>query len=60
MRRHAKHCWGNLIVNDAQARKDDLDIDIIRRNVKAGKIMKDGTITVSFERKVKGKQMYST
>ena len=60
MRKHARCCWGEVILWEAdEARANNTDIDNIRASVAAAKKMKDGSITASFERTGKGKQTFS-
>jgi hypothetical protein len=55
MRKHVKACWGE----DALAAADDAkDANEARTKIVSG-ILRNGTITASFERKGKGKMTYS-
>jgi hypothetical protein len=55
LKRHAIVCWGSTIVNDALEAK--VNIESARQTL--GSMMKDGSITASFQRKGKGKVSYS-
>jgi len=54
MRKHVKACWGE----DALAAADAKDVNEACTKIVGG-ILRNGTITVSFERKGKGKMTYS-
>lgn len=56
MRKHAKNCWGEVIVDQADEAKN---IDSIRAGLATAKKLTDGSITASFERKGKGKVTFS-
>ena len=55
MRKHVKACWGE----DALAAADDAKDANEARTKIVGGILRNGTITASFERKGKGKMTYS-
>ncbi|KAG0703263.1 hypothetical protein DFH29DRAFT_803739 [Suillus ampliporus] len=55
MRKHVKSCWGEEILSVADDTKDAKEV----RTKIVGSILKNGTITASFERKGKGKLTYS-
>jgi hypothetical protein len=55
MRKHVKSCWGDGVMSAAD---DAKDANEVRTKIVAG-ILRDGSITTSFERKGKGKVMYS-
>ncbi|KAG0699301.1 hypothetical protein DFH29DRAFT_809220 [Suillus ampliporus] len=55
MRKHVKLCWGNVVL---QAADDAKDASEVRTKIIPG-ILRDGSITASFERKGKGKVTYS-
>jgi hypothetical protein len=55
MRKHVKSCWGEDTLNAADDAKDANEV----RTKIVGGILKNGSITTSFERKGKGKVTYS-
>ncbi|KAG0692591.1 hypothetical protein DFH29DRAFT_817383 [Suillus ampliporus] len=55
MRKHVKSCWGNVVL---QAADDAKDASEVRTKIVLG-ILRNGSITASFERKGKGKVTYS-
>jgi hypothetical protein len=55
MRKHVKSCWGESMMSAADDAKDAGEV---RTKIVAG-ILRDGSITTSFERKGKGKVTYS-
>ena len=59
MHKHAKNCWGEENVSKALETKGELSIDDIRKSLAQAKLH-DGSITTSFERKGKGRVMFST
>ncbi|EIM91972.1 uncharacterized protein STEHIDRAFT_47451, partial [Stereum hirsutum FP-91666 SS1] len=55
LRKHAKKCWGDEIINTADQAKDASEV----RNKIMGGFLRDGSITTAFERKGKGEVLYS-
>jgi len=56
LRKHARLCWGDEILGSADACGD---LESARQGLDHAKMLKDGSITAAFERKGKGKVMYS-
>ena len=56
LRRHAKVCWGDEVVERAS---EAGDIKSARRALDGAKLRRDGSITAVFERNGKGKLTYS-
>ncbi|KAG2756744.1 hypothetical protein P692DRAFT_20714955, partial [Suillus brevipes Sb2] len=55
MRKHVKSCWGDDVLQAADQAKDAQEV----RTKIVGGILRNGSITASFERKGKGKVTYS-
>jgi hypothetical protein len=55
LRKHVRSCWGEDILKAADEVKD---VDEVRKNI-VGSVLRNGSITASFERKGKGKITYS-
>ncbi|KAG0695951.1 hypothetical protein DFH29DRAFT_813648, partial [Suillus ampliporus] len=55
MRKHVRSCWGEEVLQSAD---DAKDADEVRKNI-VGSVLRNGSITTSFERKGKGKVTYS-
>jgi hypothetical protein len=56
LRKHARLCWGDEILRDADACRD---LESAREGLARARKLKDGTITAAFERKGKGKVTFS-
>jgi len=56
LRKHARLCWGDEILCGADACGD---LDSAREGLDKAKKLKDGSITMAFERKGKGKVTFS-
>ncbi len=56
LRKHARLCWGEQIVHDADACGD---LDSTREGLDKAEKLQDGSITTAFERKGKGKVTFS-
>jgi hypothetical protein len=56
LRKHARQCWGDEILQGADACGD---LDSAREGLDKAKKLKDGSITTAFERKGKGKVTFS-
>lgn len=56
LRKHARLCWGDEILQGADACGD---LDSAREGLGKARKLKDGSITAAFERKGKGKVTYS-
>ena len=58
MRKHARHCWGEEIIKNADEAKEDLTLDNIRERIAEAKREKDGSIVACFDRTGKEKVRY--
>jgi len=55
MRKHVRSCWGDEVLKAAD---DAKDANEVRQKI-VGSVLRNGSITASFERKGKGKVTYS-
>ena len=58
MRKHARHCWGEEIIKNADEAKEDLTLDNIREHIAEVKREKDGSIVACFDCMGKEKVRY--
>lgn len=59
MRKHARHCWNDDIIQKADEAKDELTLNDIRKGLGEAETQ-DGSITAFFNRNGKSKLKYTT